>query len=421
MLKKDLVRLAFHNIFLHKVRSSLTSLGIIFGVASVIAMLSISEGAKRESLAQIESMGTDKILLFSRKPAAIHSGSSTDTGMVQKYGITENDFNSIRIFENVSQITTARNARKKIMRGTSPVRAKVVAVSDDFPIDAKIKIIEGRWLSQRDKNNKIPTCVIGKNLKKSLFSLEKQNIVGEYLKAEYNIFKIVGICENVSGTEFPELGSPNDMLLIHQDTSDAIFGRNSYTMKSSRQFDIEDIDYDLLIIKIKDLSYIDNTAKRIKSYMEKTHKQEDWGITIPYELLKQREKTQNIFTLIMSSIAGISLLVGGIGIMNIMLANVYERRKEIGTRMALGAKKKDILYQFLLETIVLTLTGGSIGVLIGVLISEAVTFYADWKVVFTFWSFALSFVISTLIGVIFGTYPAWKASQQNPIEILRTE
>jgi len=421
MLKYDLIRLSFHNIFLHKVRSSLTSLGIIFGVGSVISMLAISEGAKRESLSQIEAMGTDKIMLFSRKaPVSLSSGSS-DSGMVQQYGITESDLSSIKNFENVSGVTTGRNARKKIMRGVTPIRAKVIAASSTFMKDAKLNILEGRWFQTVDRKNLLPVCVIGKTLKKSLFPLSRKNIIGETIRVENNVFKIIGVVENTAGTELPELGSPNDMLIIPQETSDAIFGRNSYTMRSSRQFDIEDVDYDLLIITVKDLSFIDNTAKRIKSYMEKTHKIEDWGILVPYELLKQREKTQNIFTLIMSSIAGISLLVGGIGIMNIILANVYERRKEIGTRMALGAKKKDILYQFLVETIVLTLSGGIVGVIIGVFISEIVTYYAEWSVIYTFWSFTLSFVISTIVGIVFGTYPAWKASQQNPIEILRTE
>ncbi len=422
MLKTDLLKLSFHNIFLHKVRSSLTSLGIIFGVGSVISMLAISEGAKRESLAQIEAMGTDKILLFSRKPIVAMSSGSADTGMVQKFGITENDRLTLRNFDNITGITTARNARKKILRGATPVRAKVVGVSIEFLHDTKCDVVDGRWFTPIDSESRPPLCLIGKNLKKNLFSIGKQNVVGEMIRVENFVFKIIGVIENKVGSQLPELDSPNDMVLIMQDTSDALFGRNSYTMRTSRQFDIEDVDYDLLIIKVGDISFIDDTAKRIKNYMEKTHsRQEDWGVVVPYDLLKQREKTQNIFTIIMSSIAGISLLVGGIGIMNIMLANVYERRKEIGTRMALGAKKKDILAQFLVETVLLTLSGGSIGILVGIFLSQAVTYYADWKVVFTFWSFALSFIISTLVGIVFGTYPAWKASRQNPIEILRTE
>ena len=147
----------------------------------------------------------------------------------------------------------------------------------------------------------------------------------------------------------------------------------------------------------------------------------DWEMVVPLDLLKQREQTQNIFTVVMSSIAGISLLVGGIGIMNIMLANVYERRKEIGTRRALGAQKGDIIRQFLFETIFLTSIGGSIGVGLGLCIAKIVTKYANWPVAFSIWFIILALVISAVIGIIFGTYPAWKAAQQNPIDVLRAE
>ena len=144
-------------------------------------------------------------------------------------------------------------------------------------------------------------------------------------------------------------------------------------------------------------------------------------MVVPLDILRQREQTQNIFTIVMSSIAGISLLVGGIGIMNIMLANVYERRKEIGTRRALGAQKSDIIRQFLFETIFLTSIGGSIGVCLGLLIAKIVTQYANWPVAFSIWFILLALLISAVIGIIFGTYPAWKAAQQNPIDVLRAE
>ncbi|HPN85070.1 MAG TPA: ABC transporter permease [Victivallales bacterium] len=422
MLLSDLLKMSVHNLFLHKVRSILTSLGIIFGVGSVISMLAISEGAKRESLAEIEAMGTDKIFVFSKKPSYSSSEGGFDAGMVQEFGINGTDLNTLMNFENIERITTARNARKKILKGATQLKATVVAVSADFISDSKSEIIEGRWFAPSDFRNKLPICIIGKNVRKNMFSLSKRDVIGETIRVENFVLKIIGIIENNVGSQLPEIGSPNDMIIITQESSDALFGGNAYVMRSRRNFDIEDVDYDLFIINISDISFIDDTAKRIRNYMNKTHRKfEDWGMIVPYDLLRQREKAQNIFTVIMSSIAGISLLVGGIGIMNIMLANVYERRKEIGTRMALGAKKKDILCQFLAETVLLTLCGCGIGVVVGVILSESVTYYADWKVVFTFWSFALSLIISTVVGIVFGTYPAWKASRQNPIEILRTE
>lgn len=423
MLINDLFRLSFHNLLLHKIRSFLTSLGIIFGVGSVISMLAISEGAKRQSLSQIEAMGIDKIIVFSKKPPVTgKTGSSSEGGMTENFGLNQMDLSNLRHFDNVDRITTVRNSRKKIMKGTTRLDMLLISADTSFLDDSKSKLVDGRWLNDIDNANTSNVCVIGKNVKRNLFSIEKTGIIGSTVRIENAIFNIVGIIENNIGTQLPELNSPNDMMIIPISTSNSIFGYNAYTGQSRHQLTITYIEFDIFIVKVANIAFIDDTAKRIKGYMDKTHqKEKDWGIIIPYELLKQREQTQNIFTIIMGSIAGISLLVGGVGIMNIMLANVYERRKEIGTRRALGAKKRDILSQFLIETVFLTLLGGTIGIIMGVAISEGVTRYAEWPTVYSFWSFALSFMISGLVGVIFGTYPAWKAAQQNPIDVLRSE
>ena len=184
---------------------------------------------------------------------------------------------------------------------------------------------------------------------------------------------------------------------------------------------VTQIDFDVFIITVAELEYIDNTANRVTQYFRTAHsKIKDWDVIIPLDLLKQREATQNIFTIVMSSIAGISLIVGGIGIMNIMLASVYERRKEIGTRRALGAQKGDILFQFLIETVFLTSMGGILGILLGVGISKTITYYADMPTYYSPVSIIAALLISSFVGVLFGTYPAWKAAQQNPIDVLRS-
>ena len=424
MLVNDLFRLSFHNLLLHKIRSFLTSLGIIFGVGSVISMLAISEGAKRQSLAQIEAMGIDKIILFSKKPPVTgkSSSSSSQSGMTENFGLNQTDFSNLKRFDNIERVTTLRNSRKKILKGTTRLDMLLVSADTSFLDDSKSKLIEGRWLNDIDAANASNVCVVGRNIRRNFFSIEKTGILGSVVRVENAVFKIVGIIENNIGTQLPELNSPNDMIIIPVSTSNSMFGYNAYQGQSRQQMTITYIEYDLFIVKVADIAFIDDTAKRIKGYMDKTHqKEKDWGIIVPFELLKQREQTQNIFTVIMGSIAGISLLVGGVGIMNIMLANVYERRKEIGTRRALGAKKSDILSQFLIETVFLTVLGGAIGMTMGVAISEVVTRYAEWPTVYSLWSFALSIIISGLVGIIFGTYPAWKAAQQNPIDVLRAE
>ncbi len=422
MFVHDLFRLSFHNLLLHKIRSMLTSLGVIFGVGSVIAMLAISEGAKRTSLAQIEAMGIDKIIVYSRKPPVTGKNQSSDRGSVaDAYGLNTIDLKNLSKMDNIDHITIMRNARTKVLKGNIRLDVILVAVTTEFLDDSHSRIIKGRWFNQVDMENHTQVCVIGKNAKRKLFTLGEKHVVGRMLRIEDKNYRIVGILENKHDMRYPELENPNNMILIPWEVSMVNYGFYSYE-REGRQLKIANIQYDCFIVNVSDTEHIDNTAKRIAGYLKKAHDRErDWGMVVPLDLLKQREQTQNIFTIVMSSIAGISLVVGGIGIMNIMLANVYERRKEIGTRLALGAQKYHILFQFLIETVFLTSMGGLMGILLGLGLAQTVTYYADWPTVYSWWSIVLSMLISCFVGIIFGTYPAWKAAQQNPIEVLRAE
>ena len=422
MLVRDLFRLSLHNLLLHKVRSILTSLGVIFGVGSVIAMLAVSEGAKRSALAQIEAMGIDKIILFSKRPPLEgRSEGSENASVMERYGLTERDLLHISRMDNVERITGVFDARKKVLKGLQRTDLKLVGCDYRFLEDSSARIEKGRWFSPVDFKNESNVCVIGKNVKRKLFSIGRTDIVGDTIRIENGVYRIVGILSNEYGTQYPEVGGQNDMILIPMATARAKFKDYTY-QREGRQFKITRIAYDLFLVKVNDTSYIDNTSKRIAAYLEKVHDEtRDWGMVVPLELLKQREQTQNIFTIVMGSIAGISLVVGGIVIMNIMLASVYERRKEIGTRRALGAQKADILLQFLIETVFLTSTGGVAGILLGVGIARTITYYSGMPTIYSLWSILLSLAISSLVGVIFGTYPAYKAAQQNPITVLRSE
>ena len=400
----------------------LTSLGVIFGVASVVAMLAISEGAKRTSLAQIEAMGIDKIIIHSQKPPLAGKNQTSGKGSVaETYGLNKIDLENLSKMDNIDHISTMRNARKKILKGNIRLDLLMVAVLPGFLKDSNSKIVKGRWFNSVDMKNKMPVCVIGKNAKRKLFSLGTQNIIGRMLRVEDKNYRIIGVLENKHDMRYPELDNPNNMILIPWEISMVNYGFYS-AVRDGRQLKITNIQYDCFVVKVSNTAYIDNTAKRISGYLKKAHtRKRDWGMVVPLDLLKQKEQTQNIFTIVMSSIAGISLLVGGIGIMNIMLANVYERRKGIGTRLALGAQKKYILYQFLIETVFLTSMGGIMGILLGLGMAQLVTYYANWPTVYSWWSIVFSMLISSLVGIIFGTYPAWKAAQQNPIEVLRAE
>ena len=422
MLVRDLFRLSLHNLLLHKVRSILTSLGVIFGVGSVIAMLAVSEGAKRSALAQIEAMGIDKIILFSKRPPLEgRSEGSENASVMERYGLTERDLLHISRMDNVERITGVFDARKKVLKGLQRTDLKLVGCDYRFLEDSSARIEKGRWFSPVDFKNESNVCVIGKNVKRKLFSIGRTDIVGDTIRIENGVYRIVGILSNEYGTQYPEVGGQNDMILIPMATARAKFKDYTY-QREGRQFKITRIAYDLFLVKVNDTSYIDNTSKRIAAYLEKVHDEtRDWGMVVPLELLTPGERTRHIFTRVVGSIAAISLVVGGIGIMNIMLASVYERRKEIGTRRALGAQKADILLQFLIETVFLTSTGGVAGILLGVGIARTITYYSGMPTIYSLWSILLSLAISSLVGVIFGTYPAYKAAQQNPITVLRSE
>ena len=417
----DQISLSFHNLMLHKIRSVLTSLGIIFGVGSVISMLSISQGAKEQALASIEAMGIDKIIVSSRKPPMEGKDTSNASATTQTYGLTLADLQHIRQMENVKRVTVARNTRQKIMKGITLLELTLIGVDPAFLKDSNSNLIQGRWLAPGDYLMKAPNCVVGRNVKRKLFNLGEQNIIGSRITVENHVYNVVGVIENNHGTNILGIGKPDDMIIIPMTTSQAKYGNRSSTV-STGTLQVEEVEYDTFIVTVEDTFYIDYTSKRIAAYLDKTHgARRDWEKLVPYDLLLQKEKTQNIFTIVMASIAGISLLVGGIGIMNLMLANVYERRKEIGTRRALGAKKNDIIIQFLLETIFLTFLGGTIGVGMGIGIAEVVARYAGMPVAFSVWFILLALGISAAIGILFGTYPAWKAAQQNPIDVLRAE
>ena len=422
MLVRDLVQLSVHNLLLHKVRSFLTSLGIIFGVGSVISMLAISEGAKTESLSAIASMGIDNVIVTTKKPSEKEKGGkSNKRSRLETFGITDRDYNHIKGMGNIRRITTMRDIRQKIFRGTQQLDLKLVAVSPGFLEDSNSSMVKGRWFSKIDEDRLAQVCVIGSKVKRKYFGMEPGTVVGKNVRVGKSVFRVVGVLDNDNGASYGKLDSPNDMIFIPSRLAKAVFGYNSRS-RPHRWGKVTHVEHDVLIVKVADTDFISDTADRMTRYLGKTHpKVKDWGISVPLSLFKQKEKTQKIFTIVMASIAGISLIVGGVGSMNIMLANIYERRREIGTRRALGAKRKDILYQFLVETVSLTTLGGFLGVALGLGISQLVTHYAGWPIEISPISIALSLAFSSVVGVVFGTYPAMKAARQNPIDVLRAE
>ncbi|MBN2686094.1 MAG: ABC transporter permease [Pontiellaceae bacterium] len=420
MLLQDLFTLSMHNLFLHKIRSFLTSLGIIFGVGSVISMLAISAGAKKEALAKIDTMGIDKIIVYSKVKEQGGNTSSTSSTSMLDYGLNYSDYDNILKMGNINRVTTARRLRTPITQGLEPLALELFWVSLHFQEDVNCDVIKGRWLRESDFENSRTVCVIGRNVKRKIFGLGENDVIGKTITVGRSTLRIVGIIENKAETKVEGINSLNDSIFIPSTTGVSIF--TEYELIGTRtSAAIHHVENDLFIVKVNDLATIDNTAKRISAFMDQAHKTNDWGISVPLNLLQKKEATQNIFTVVMGSIAGISLIVGGIGIMNIMLANVYERRKEIGIRRAMGARKRDILYQFLIETVFLTVIGGLIGIGLGIGIATTITRLTGMPSEVSLLSIVGSMAISSIVGIVFGTYPAWKAANENPIKALNTE
>ncbi|MGL4854950.1 MAG: ABC transporter permease, partial [Lentisphaeria bacterium] len=360
-------------------------------------MLAISQGAEKKALDQIKAMGIDNILVHSKQPSreGTQETDASNRSMVQAYGLSRLDLQNISKMDNVKYVDVVRNSRKKVLRGLTRLDVKLVSCSLNLDKAMNLNLVRGRWFSTSDEMSRNPVCVIGRNARKKIFGLGEQVIVGNTIKVEDQVFRIIGIVENNKGANLQEIGDMNDLIYIPHQLSEGIYGKQARDETGSRSATTYEIEYDLFIIKVKEIEAIGNTEKRISNYMSQTHaKTKDWGMVVPLALLTQQAETQKIFTVVMASIASISLVVGGVGIMNIMLANIYERRREIGTSRALGAKQMDILRQFLVETVFLTTVGGICGVLMGIGISELITRYAKWPTEFTSWSILLSLLIS---------------------------
>ena len=409
------LRLGLENLRAHKLRSLLTMLGMIFGVAAVVAMLSIGAGAQQEVMAFIEQLGVRNLIVEARE--------APDSQTLQKVRKLSSglSFQDLRVIQSNIEHISASSARKRFtpsklmpkpLGGDSPV---VYGITPAYATIANLKVATGRFFDDAETSAAAPVAVLGEAASASLFGTEDP--IGRYVKVNDQWFRVVGVAG-------PQLTVQSDVAGIPaQDRNNII-----YVPLYSSVFRLEDgqssqkDEIDGIYLQMNPGADVTGAAAMIRGILDVAHRGAgDFTIISPAELLAEQRRTQRIFEMVMVAIASISLLVGGIGIMNIMLASVLERTREIGVRRAIGARQRDVVRQFLIETTIISLTGGVAGILMGVGLSQLIGVLAGWSTIVTTSSIVLAFGVSVAIGIVFGLYPAVRASRLDPVKALHYE
>ncbi len=414
------IKLGMKDLLLHKGRSMLTSLGIVFGVGSVIAMLSVGEGASEEAMLQIRKLGSNNILISSLKPADDNdSGSAAKKDVMSVYGLLyEDERRMSSSLPHVIRTAPARITRKPARLGDKNMELRIVGTTAEWFQLVKRPLLAGRYFNTEDSLNHAAVCVLTEHGARKL--LANESVVGKSVILGGDYFRVIGVIagdELAEGIQTPDLKTDTYVpIKIYT----GVFGESSYTRTAGSHI-LEKVELHKIIVEVDAMENVESTATAIRTMLKRFHKKNDYEMSVPLALLRQAEASKRTFNIVLGSIAGISLLVGGIGIMNIMLASVTERTREIGIRRAIGAKRGQIVMQFLVETVVLSATGGLIGILVGISIPWVITRLTEMPTIVPLYSVVLSLGISMSVGIIFGLYPAIRASRLDPIEALRHE
>lgn len=432
------LKIGVKNLLLHKLRSLLTALGVILGVGSVIAMLAVGEGSKKEALERIRALGSNNVFIRSVKPSYeasnTNSSSSRQTDgdgnpiqsrTVIEYGITHSDLETLR-----SNLPTIEQAVPVALIQTDAARqqrrigsARILGTTPEFLKIKNLKLGRGRFVSAPDVHNSKNIAVLGEGAARQLFQFVDP--IGKTVFIGDDVYRVIGVLRSQdSGTNTPGGVGQSDLnndIYIPISCVQRRLGEIREVPSSGGQT-FEQSELSEITLKVRDQKFVSQTAEMARQLLLRTHPDaDDFEIQVPLELLAQANKEKRMWNMVLGSIAGISLLVGGIGIMNIMLASVTERTREIGIRRALGATKRAISIQFLVETMLLSSVGGVLGVIFGVSVPVLVSYLTNLQTAISLWSVVLSFGVSVGIGVVFGWYPAQRAAALDPIEALRHE
>jgi putative ABC transport system permease protein len=419
----------------NKLRAFLTSLGIIFGVGSVIAMLAIGTGAQQEVLAQMQLLGTNNVIIqpvIEQSEGLIDEEAGTEESKRFSPGLTLEDLRSIqKVLPEIEFISPEILYETSFLRNARMRTGKLVGVNGEYFNINNFDIVDGTNFSDIQIESSSPVCIIGYDVRSKFFP--GQNPIGKKIKVGHLWLTVIGVLKKreLSTESIESLGIRNYNLDVFTPATTVLlrFRNRALLTKqdlgngsSNNSGDQNYNQLDKLIIRVSDTKYSVSIAEVLSRMLKRRHNDVvDFEIIVPEQLLQQEQRTKRIFNIVLSSIASISLLVGGIGIMNIMLASVVERYREIGVRMAVGAQKKDIELQFLTEALTISITGGILGIMLGMVFSYAIEATADIAAVVTPSSIFISFGVALLIGVVFGFFPAKRAAQQDPVHALRHE
>lgn len=406
--------LGFENLANHKLRSLLTMLGMIFGVAAVVAMLSIGEGAQQKVMAFIEQLGVRNLIVEAKEA---HNYQELMKVRKTSQGLTLSDYEVI--LKNVADIESGSPRKRftpaKFLPKPQQDVPIVYGVQPNYLEIGHLRVVEGRFFDTADNAASAPVCVLGAAAKDSLFGAAAA--VGEYIKMNEQWCHVIGIVA-------PQMAPQTEVSGVRtEDMNNLVYAPlNSvrYRMEDSQSWMKDEIDG--MYLHLANASTSTTDAEVVRGILNASHHNAgDFSVIVPAELLAQQKRTEQLFNTVMVAIASISLLVGGIGIMNIMLAAILERTREIGVRRAVGARKSDIVRQFVIEAVMISFAGGFLGVIMGFAMSQLIAWLAGWSTIVTITSILLAFVVSISIGLIFGIYPAVKAARLDPVEAIRYE
>ena len=422
---KRTIRLGIKSIYSHGLRSLLTVMGMVFGVSSVIAMLAVGEGASHEAQEQLRQLGSSNIILKSVKPADAEASNSRGfRPTALDYGLKHQDIEVIRnSIPGVVDVVPARIIRETVWNLSRNVSADVMGTTINYPEMRNYAVQEGRFFTQAEVDARLNVCVLGNEVVRRLFPI--QNPIGKTVKITGDYYTVVGIMEpggfsNVGQNESGGLSASPNRVFIPLTAAKYRFGE-TLMRRTGGGMESETVELHEATLRVKDQESVIRIGKIVEQILDRRHKNDDFEVEVPLALLRQAEASARMFNIVLGAIAGISLLVGGIGIMNIMLASVTERTREIGIRRALGARRLDIIQQFLVETVLLAGIGGLIGVALGITVPYFITLFTDMDTIVTLWAPVLAFSISAMVGVVFGLYPAMRAADMDPVEALRHE